>query len=88
MRCVVCALAKNENLYINEWCHHYFDIGFKKIYIFDNNDLDKPFIGDYIDKTIRNKVVIIDKKRILMEIIYLLPYIYHYLNMLHHLQLF
>ena len=64
MRCVVCALAKNENLYINEWCHHYFDIGFKKIYIFDNNDLDKPFIGDYIDKTIRNKVVIIDKRGI------------------------
>lgn len=58
MRVVVCAMAKNEHLYINDWVEHYCKLGFDKIYIFDNDDKDKPFIGDYIKN--KNRVEIIN----------------------------
>ena len=50
MRVVVCAMAKNEHLYINEWVSHYVKLGFDTIYLYDNDNLDSPYIGDYIDK--------------------------------------
>jgi len=50
MRVVLCALAKNENLYINQWVEHYVKLGFDTIYLYDNNDLDTPFVLDFIDK--------------------------------------
>ena len=35
---VICAIAKNENKYINDWCHHHINLIFDNIYIFYNND--------------------------------------------------
>ena len=58
MRVVVCALAKNEHLYINDWVNHYLLLGFDKIYIYDNDDFDSPYIGDFIKN--KDKVEIID----------------------------
>ena len=58
MQVVVCAMAKNEHLYINDWVNHYIKIGFDKIYLFDNDDKNAPYIGDYIKN--RGKVEIID----------------------------
>lgn len=58
MRIVVCALAKNEHLYINEWVKHYIDLGVDTIYIYDNDELNSPSIKDYIDKEYLDKVVI------------------------------
>ena len=58
MQVVLCALAKNEHLYINDFVNHYTKLGFDKIYIYDNDDEDKPFIGDFIDD--KSKVEIID----------------------------
>ena len=58
MEIVICALAKNENKYINEWVKHYVDLGIDKIYLYDNNDLDTPFVGDFIDNEYKYKVVI------------------------------
>ena len=58
MQIVICAMAKNEHLYINEWVNHYLKLGFDKIYLYDNDDLDKPFIGDYIEN--KDKVEIIN----------------------------
>ena len=50
MQVVICALAKNEHLYINEWVNHYAKLGFDKIYLYDNDDVNcKKYIGDYID---------------------------------------
>lgn len=50
--CAVCAIAKNENNYIEEWIRHYLKLGFDKIVLYDNNDLDgerlEDRIGDYI----------------------------------------
>lgn len=58
MSIVLCALAKNEHLYINDFVNYYAKLGFDKIYIYDNDDMDKPFIGDYIKD--KSKVEIID----------------------------
>lgn len=62
MRVVLCCMAKNEHLYINDFVNHYVKLGFDRIYIYDNDDTDKPFIGDYINN--HEKVEIIDKRGI------------------------
>ena len=58
MNCVVCAMAKNEHLYINDWVKHYLNIGFSHIYLFDNDDNTSPQIIDYIDNKYLDKVTI------------------------------
>jgi len=58
MSIVVCAMAKNEHKYINEWVEHYINLGVDKIYIYDNDDLDKPFIKNFISSKFLNKCVI------------------------------
>lgn len=60
MNAVVCVIARTENQYINEWCHYYLDLGFSHIYLHDNNDITDPFVGDFIDKDILDKITIID----------------------------
>lgn len=49
----LCAIAKNENLYIREWVEHYKNIGVSKIFLYDNNDIDgerfEEVINDYIE---------------------------------------
>ena len=64
MKVYVCALAKNEHLYINEWVSHYFKLGVDKIFIFDNDDKNAPSIKDYIDKVYLDKVRIINARGI------------------------
>lgn len=39
MRCVICAIAKNENRYIVEWLKYHISIGFDHIFLYDNNDV-------------------------------------------------
>ena len=34
----LCAIAKNENLYIREFIEHYKKIGYNNIFIYDNID--------------------------------------------------
>ena len=57
---VVCALAKNEELYINDWVKHYIDLGFDRIYLYDNNETDKPKLENVIDPFYLNFVTIYD----------------------------
>ena len=57
----ICALAKNENAYINEWVKHHIDLGVDFIYLYDNNDSTAPFVGDCIDIAYRDKVMIINR---------------------------
>lgn len=72
MRIVVCAMARNEHKYINEWVNHYVNLGFDKIYLYDNDELDSPYIGDFIEN--KKKVEIINirgmKKECLQHEIY------------------
>lgn len=35
----ICTIAKNEDLYINEWIQYHLQIGINHIYIYDNNDM-------------------------------------------------
>lgn len=62
MRVVVCAIARNEHLYINDWIAHYLSIGADKIYIYDNDTLDSPYLKDIIRSKFLNKVEIIDMR--------------------------
>lgn len=64
MRVYVCAIAKNEHLYINEWVSHYFKLGVDKIFIFDNDNKDSPNIKDYIDKQYLPNIKIINARGI------------------------
>ena len=46
MKCVICAIAKQENQYIYEWAKHHLDVGFVHLHIYDNNDIDGERITD------------------------------------------
>lgn len=64
MRVELCAIAKNEHEYISEWVSHYLKLGFDKITIYDNDDIDNPYIGDFIKKEDLSKVKIISVRGI------------------------
>ena len=55
---VICAIAKNENPYINDWVNWHLNLGFDKIYLYDNNDPWVEFVGDFIEQ--KDKVEIFD----------------------------
>ena len=62
MNNVICAIAKNENKYINNWCNYHIALGFDHIYLFDNNDSTMPFVGDFIEQ--KDKVTIFNVNNI------------------------
>lgn len=37
--CII-AIAKNEEKYLKDWVHYHHNLGFDKIVIFDNNDVN------------------------------------------------
>ena len=49
MRVVLCCLAKNEHLYINDFVNWYAKLGFDKIYIYDNDDENVDNVENYIE---------------------------------------
>ena len=53
LKVALCAIAKNENLYIREWVEFYKNIGISKVIINDNNDKEGErfdvVINDYIE---------------------------------------
>lgn len=53
----LCTIGKNENLYIREFIEYYRLLGFAKIYIFDNNDLNGETFEDIIKDYIKMKFV-------------------------------
>ena len=61
MKVCIIAIAKNENLYINEWIKHHLELGIDHIYVCDNNDRK----GESIKNIVSNKrVTIINYKGI------------------------
>lgn len=52
MKIAICAIIKNENLYLREWIEYHKRLGFDKIIIYDNNPVDgevpHQVIGDYV----------------------------------------
>lgn len=55
---VICAMAKNEHAYINNWVKYNIELGFDHIYLYDNDDDGAPYIGDCIDKEYQDKITI------------------------------
>lgn len=64
MRVVLCAIAKNENKYINDWAHYYFNLGFDHIYLYDNNFSKEPYVGNCFDDDIKNKITVFNVQNI------------------------
>ena len=61
----LCSLSKNENLYAREFIEYYHSLGFEKIIIFDNNDINGEKIEYVLKDYIKNKFVeIIDVRGI------------------------
>lgn len=61
MNCIVCAIAKQENLYVYEWAKHHLNIGFSQIHIYDNNDIVGESITDVFRGTdIEDQIIIHD----------------------------
>lgn len=58
METAICAISKNENAYINDWVNYHLALGFDKIYLYDNNNSDTPFVGGFIEQ--KDRVEIID----------------------------
>ena len=44
----LCTIGKNENLYIKEYVEHYKKIGYNRIFLYDNNDIDDERFEDKI----------------------------------------
>lgn len=54
----ICLLAKDEDLYIEEWVNHYINLGFEHIYIYDNGSKNpiNDFIKSHFNKEIQKKL--------------------------------
>ena len=65
LKVALCAIAKNENLYIREWVKWYKNLGISKIFLYDNNEFDgerfEEVINDYIESGF---VEVIDRRGI------------------------
>lgn len=60
MEVSVCALAKMENAYINDWVRYHLELGFDRIWLYDNNDFDYPYVGGFISDEFKDRVTIVD----------------------------
>lgn len=50
----LCVIAKQENIYINEFVDYYFKLGIKKIFLYDNNELNDENFYEVLEKEIKN----------------------------------
>ena len=53
----LCAIGKKENLYAKEYIEHYKNLGYDKIFIYDNNDINDEKFEDVIKNEIDNGFV-------------------------------
>ncbi len=59
----ICAIAKNENLYIRDWVEYHKNLGIDQIFLYDNNDKNGEYFNDVIQDYIKSKYVIVFNKR-------------------------
>lgn len=53
----ICTIAKDENKYILEFIQHYENLGVKKIFLYDNNNINGETFDSILKKYILNKFV-------------------------------
>jgi len=69
LKVALCAIGKNENLYVREWVEYYKNIGIKKIFLYDNNELNGEKFEEVINDYIENGFVeILDRRGIVLSI--------------------
>lgn len=59
----LCVIAKNENLYIKEYVEYYKNLGIKKIYLYDNNDINGENFNDILNSYINSQFIKIKNVR-------------------------
>ena len=59
----ICSIAKQENIYIEEFVEYYKNLGFKKIFLYDNNELGGENFGEVLGNYINNNFVEIKNYR-------------------------
>lgn len=57
LKVCICAIGKNENFYIQEFINYYKEIGYNKIILYDNNDIDDERFDNIIKNDIDNGFV-------------------------------
>lgn len=57
LKVCLCTIGKKENLYASEFVNHYKKIGYDKVFIYDNNDIDDEKFEDVLYKQITNNFV-------------------------------
>jgi len=57
LRVCLCTIGKKENLYATEFVNHYKKIGYDKIFIYDNNDINDEKFEDVLNKQKLNHFV-------------------------------
>ena len=62
MKSLLCAIAKNEERYINEWVNYHYSLGFDKIVIYNNNDSRDLVIPNVEVIDYKNKHIIVPNK--------------------------
>jgi hypothetical protein len=55
----ICAIGKNENLYIKEFVNHYKKLGYNSIFLYDNNDIGEERFEDVIQSEINDGFVVL-----------------------------
>ena len=55
----LCTIGKKENLYIKEFVEHYKKLGYDKIFLYDNNDIEGERFKDALSEYIMDNFVII-----------------------------
>ena len=67
LKLAICTMARDENLYINEYLDYYFKLGFDHIYIFDDNEKVTDNISQAINDSYKNYVTIYNYRRIIKD---------------------
>ena len=53
----LCVIGKKENLYILEFVEHYKNLGYKHIFIYDNNDINEERFEDVVYSYIKKHFI-------------------------------
>lgn len=61
---VICAVAKNEEKYLYEWVSYHLNLGFDRIYLYDDND---PENGDILISDIESLKPFIDNEQLIIN---------------------
>jgi len=69
LKVALCAIGKDENLYVREWVEYYKKLGLEKIILYDNNDLDGEKFNEVINDYIESEFVeVIDRRGVVKTI--------------------